>query len=576
MINRDELIDQLTEKSELERDQVENKLKQLIEEIRHQTQEGESYEIEGFGTFYREHDTLQFEPSESLETELNYKYAGMEPVELAGSNKDLPDEELEEQQEGDSPDDELESGEKEDDYEEIFGLSSQKAMEEDEFDEEESVEERDVSEEEFTQPEEDDSEKITDEESETEEESDEEESEEPDDLEEEIDDIEKALMEELDTGEDEEIDDDEVEEVEETLDPFSEDAEDEEIDESPEDEEWDEEEEQRGPFATEEDEVEDLSETGEEEHLEDEMRSEAEKDEEDEVEPIPDEPETLEEDEESASPVPDEEQEDFDQIFEESEPEEEESEEELIFQDEDDETEETELEKEEREKTVTRRRRRSRLSSFFRRINQSFPVIPLLLVSISVFVLGFGFWLIVSPDLRSDMYEFTDSILSDEQQEQVERSGPVASGGEGTTNKPQKSVSGTSQPEKPEEEKPGESNTQTKKTEESSTSEQDESAGADADERKSDMYGLYGEWHSEGSSYALIIYSFTDRSNASEVINGMESKYRTYIHSAVVNGTKYFRVAVGQFKSVDAALEAAQKLDEKYRDNYFVRRISNS
>lgn len=84
-INTEELVDLLVQRTGLKKEQVEEQLSQLISEIQETANAGERFTIPRFGSFYTEDDKLHFEPAESLETEINYKYAGMEPIELIGA-----------------------------------------------------------------------------------------------------------------------------------------------------------------------------------------------------------------------------------------------------------------------------------------------------------------------------------------------------------------------------------------------------------------------------------------------------------------------------------------------------------
>jgi nucleoid DNA-binding protein/septal ring-binding cell division protein DamX len=86
-IDKEQLISLLTEKTGLEREQVEGQLSQLLSKIEDAAEEGKDFEIEGFGTFTMHDGNLQFEPTDTLETEINNKYAGMKPIELIGAFK---------------------------------------------------------------------------------------------------------------------------------------------------------------------------------------------------------------------------------------------------------------------------------------------------------------------------------------------------------------------------------------------------------------------------------------------------------------------------------------------------------
>ncbi len=96
-IDRDKLVELLAEKTGLERDAVESQLKELIERIISTAEKGKALEVKEFGMFYLSKDNeLTFRPSGDLSTEVNYKYAGMEPVviketELTGEQEPAAD-----------------------------------------------------------------------------------------------------------------------------------------------------------------------------------------------------------------------------------------------------------------------------------------------------------------------------------------------------------------------------------------------------------------------------------------------------------------------------------------------------
>ena len=87
-IDKEQLISLLEEKTGLEREQVETQLSELISRIQKASEEGKAFEVEGFGTFSMEEESLEFEPGDTLETEINNKYAGMKPIELIGAFKE--------------------------------------------------------------------------------------------------------------------------------------------------------------------------------------------------------------------------------------------------------------------------------------------------------------------------------------------------------------------------------------------------------------------------------------------------------------------------------------------------------
>ncbi|MFO7798796.1 SPOR domain-containing protein [Rhodohalobacter sp.] len=82
-INRAKLVELLVEKTGMDADEIESQLKQLIDRILDAAERGKALEVKEFGMFYfDEHGNLKFDPADELSTEINFKYAGMEPVEL--------------------------------------------------------------------------------------------------------------------------------------------------------------------------------------------------------------------------------------------------------------------------------------------------------------------------------------------------------------------------------------------------------------------------------------------------------------------------------------------------------------
>jgi len=81
-LDHEKFVDLLVETSGIEKGKVEKQLQELTGEINQALDEGEAYEVEGFGVFMALGNKVNFVPSKELETEINYKYAGMQPIEL--------------------------------------------------------------------------------------------------------------------------------------------------------------------------------------------------------------------------------------------------------------------------------------------------------------------------------------------------------------------------------------------------------------------------------------------------------------------------------------------------------------
>ena len=82
LVSTEQLIELLAEASGLSSDNIERQLSELTNDSEQAISEGEAYEIEGFGIFSGIGNRIMFIPSKDLETEINYKYVGMEPIEL--------------------------------------------------------------------------------------------------------------------------------------------------------------------------------------------------------------------------------------------------------------------------------------------------------------------------------------------------------------------------------------------------------------------------------------------------------------------------------------------------------------
>ncbi|WP_069131621.1 SPOR domain-containing protein [Rhodohalobacter halophilus] len=114
-IDRAKLIELLVENTGMAADEIDSQLKQLIDRILDAAERGKALEIKEFGMFYfDESGDLKFDPSDELSTEINFKYAGMEPVELKPPRSGSDDE--------DEQSDEPAGTATGEDLDEIFGL----------------------------------------------------------------------------------------------------------------------------------------------------------------------------------------------------------------------------------------------------------------------------------------------------------------------------------------------------------------------------------------------------------------------------------------------------------------------
>jgi len=91
-IDHSKLIDLLVETSGIDKEKVENQLEELVGEINEAIEEGEAYEVDGFGVFSAIGNNVVFIPADELATEINYKYVGMEAIEMDETAADIADE----------------------------------------------------------------------------------------------------------------------------------------------------------------------------------------------------------------------------------------------------------------------------------------------------------------------------------------------------------------------------------------------------------------------------------------------------------------------------------------------------
>jgi hypothetical protein len=81
-LDHSKLVELLTDASGIEKDKVEEQLSELVAEIQEAIAEGDAYEVNGLGVFSGIGNNVIFIPADDLATEINYKYVGMEPIEL--------------------------------------------------------------------------------------------------------------------------------------------------------------------------------------------------------------------------------------------------------------------------------------------------------------------------------------------------------------------------------------------------------------------------------------------------------------------------------------------------------------
>ncbi len=81
-IDHSKLIELLAEAADITEQNAEEKLNKLVEEINEAFEEGDAYEVNGLGVFSKMGNNVIFIPADDFATEINYKYVGMEPIEL--------------------------------------------------------------------------------------------------------------------------------------------------------------------------------------------------------------------------------------------------------------------------------------------------------------------------------------------------------------------------------------------------------------------------------------------------------------------------------------------------------------
>lgn len=113
-IDKKKLIELLADKTGMEKPEIESQLKELIQRIIDAAERGKALEIKEFGLFYFDVDgDLKFDPSKELSTEINFKYAGMDPIELSSARRtpEAADEESSESDTEPEPEEEKEEPE---------------------------------------------------------------------------------------------------------------------------------------------------------------------------------------------------------------------------------------------------------------------------------------------------------------------------------------------------------------------------------------------------------------------------------------------------------------------------------
>lgn len=96
-----------------------------------------------------------------------------------------------------------------------------------------------------------------------------------------------------------------------------------------------------------------------------------------------------------------------------------------------------------------------------------------------------------------------------------------------------------------------------------------------AEESRQSIYGLRGGAAPRASDgYTIVVHSMRDESRIRRENNKLQQEgYRTIVSSANVMDTTYWRLGLGQFKTIKDAAEAASNLPDPYKSNHFIKRI---
>ena len=111
------------------------------------------------------------------------------------------------------------------------------------------------------------------------------------------------------------------------------------------------------------------------------------------------------------------------------------------------------------------------------------------------------------------------------------------------------------------------------------SSESSASKPADQNAMKSSAsaYGLYGNNQTEkpDGGYTIIVYSLKNKAAALNRQSTLSKNYRAFLLPYTLDsGDTSWRVGLGRFRTVDDALAAADSLKEPYKNNNFIKRIS--
>lgn len=181
------------------------------------------------------------------------------------------------------------------------------------------------------------------------------------------------------------------------------------------------------------------------------------------------------------------------------------------------------------------------------------PIGTVLVAVVVVLVIGIGGWLIYDLGFSGSGGDTEIATTSSQPTETVGSS-------DGNTSSKEQSVE-------------EEQNTEPEQLSAVST-EEEENNGTQSNMSKS-RYGLRGQPNNAISSgYTIVVHSLRNQQKAEENRQQLqEAGFRALISQAQVQGVMYYRVGLGQFRSVSDAQQAVSEIPDRYQGNNFIKRI---
>lgn len=90
-----------------------------------------------------------------------------------------------------------------------------------------------------------------------------------------------------------------------------------------------------------------------------------------------------------------------------------------------------------------------------------------------------------------------------------------------------------------------------------------------------ERFGLHGNYvENSGIQYTIVLHSLPTMQHAERTAEELRQEgYRTVVTERTVDERVVYRVGIGQFESIQAALSEAESLPEPYRNQNFIHRI---